>query len=304
MPQYRGYASTDYARAFADAGVTRVLPQSGAILLERSIEGTSARDAMGLYPLFSCPRWAVLGDDLASLEGSLVTVVCVVDPLRPPPSEDIARSCFPHLCSRWKDHIVLRNPGAWQASASAHHRRYARSARRSLTVEPSVVDDVLVREWQSLYAELIVRHDIRGIPNFSRDSLRAQLETPGTLVVTARDDHGTAVAIALFMVDGADAWYHLGASSVAGYAARASFGIFGEAFEELGRRGVERVDLGAAAGISPTAAGGLLAFKTGWSEARLPTWLCGRVLDRSTYVRLCDTRADSGTYFPAYRAPR
>lgn len=305
-PDARAYASEVYARALTEAGVPRLLPESGAWILERDIDAApDRRDGMGLYPLFTCPRWHGLDSDLRSLDDDLVSLVVVTDPFHPPDSEHAARSVFPDLCTRWKDHVVLHDPSQWEGAASAHHRRYARAARRKLDVTRREVDARAVADWQRFYGELIARHEIVGLTRFSLTTLQKHIEHPDVIAFAAADDHGLTVGMALFIVDGALAWYHLGASSPEGYAAKASFGIFSLAFEELARRGVQRIDLGAAAGAGAAATSGLFDFKSGWSEQRLPTWLCGRVHDRGAYEALRQTHpgARETRFFPAYRAP-
>lgn len=305
-PTTRAYASEAYARAFVEAGVPRSLPTSGAWILEREIDGAPGRrDGMGLYPLFTCPRWQNLQDDLRALDGNLVSLVVVTDPFHPPDSEGSARSIFPDLCTRWKDHVVLHDPAQWDGAASSHHRRYARAARRKLDIVRRDVDARAVADWQRLYGELIARHDIHGLTRFSPTTLQKHIEHPDVLAFAATDADDVTVGMALFIVDGDVAWYHLGASSPEGYAAKASFGIFSVAFEDLARRGVRRVDLGAAAGADAASNSGLFDFKSGWSENRLPTWLCGRILDSGAYeaLRLARPGARETRFFPAYRAP-
>ena len=60
-----GYRHALYAASFAEFGRPRPLPRSGGWVLERDIPGTGQRDGMGLYPLFVCPDWNALPDDLA-----------------------------------------------------------------------------------------------------------------------------------------------------------------------------------------------------------------------------------------------
>jgi hypothetical protein len=302
----RAYASKAYADALTDAGVPRLLPESGAWILERAIDDApERRDGMGLYPLFACPRWRGLDSDLRSLDGQLVSLVVVTDPFHPPDSEAAARSVFPDLCTRWKDHVILQGPSDWEGAASQHHRRYARAAQRKLQILRRDVDVRSIADWQRLYGELIARHNIQGLTRFSPEALKKHIEHPDVLVFSATDANDVTVGMALFIVAGDDAWYHLGASSPEGYAAKASFGIFAVAFEELARRGVQRVDLGAAAGANAGANSGLFDFKSGWSENRLPTWLCGRIHDTAAYETLRQQRRGSQetSFFPAYRAP-
>ena len=68
----------------------------------------------------------------------------------------------------------------------------------------------------------------------------------------------------------------------------------------LAARGVQRVDLGGAAGHSD-ASDGLARFKQGWANEEHTAWLGGRILDADGYARCSGTSVKSD-YFPAYRA--
>jgi len=152
--------------------------------------------------------------------------------------------------------------------------------------------------WTALYDNLIQRHAIRGIARFGHDCFARQLTVPGLTAFRAVAD-GETVGMALWIREGADAFYHLAAYSEAGYRAKASFAIFHEALTHLRAEGVERVDLGAGAGRRADADDGLNRFKRGWANATRPAWLCGRILDADRYARLAAGRETA--YFPAYR---
>jgi hypothetical protein len=257
---------------------------------------------MGLYPLCACPDWSHIEADLNDLSGRLVSLVLVTDPFYPPPVDELSR-LFPERSERFKDHCIVDLSVPYERRTSEHHRRYARSARRDLRVERCAATEAVVDDWIALYDDLIARHAITGLTRFSPDIFRLQLALHDMLVFRACDGDG-ASAMALFIRDGDQAYYHLGASSPRGYASRASFGIFAQAFECLAELGVRRVDLGAGPSTPGPERDGLLRFKRGWSTHLLPTWLCGRVLDRTAYDSEIVLRGLSRTqrYFPAYRA--
>jgi GNAT acetyltransferase-like protein len=284
-----------YAASLSEFGRPQPLPRSGGWLLEREIAGGAGRDLMGAYPLFGCADWAALPEDLEELDGP-ISVVVVADPLAEVGEVELRRA-FPDRVVPFKRHQV-RDLDAGH-TLPEHHRRHLRRAAEAVEVE--VCADPLARldDWLALYATLVERHGLTGIQAFSREAFERQLALPGLLAVRA-ERAGAAVGMALWLTDGPDAWYHLGAYSDAGYEVSASYAVFAVALGELRERGVRRVDLGGAAGAAD-ADDGLTRFKGGWATEERVAHLCGRVLDREAYDRLA-AGADTA-WFPAYRAP-
>jgi hypothetical protein len=179
---------------------------------------------------------------------------------------------------------------------SAEHRRRIRSAARQVTVDVVTHPAHHAADWVRLYRALQSRHGFSGAPDFSNESLAAQLSLPGVWLVRAlRDD--LPISMSLWFIDGEQAHYHLGASDAEGYAAHASYATFARAFEVLAANGVRTVDLGGAAG-DRDANTGLARFKRDWATGTRMAWLGGRVLDAAGVERLGGAR---GAYFPAYR---
>jgi hypothetical protein len=78
--------------------------------------------------------------------------------------------------------------------------------------------------------------------------------------------------------------------------------VFASAREYFSQHGCRFLNLGAGAGLGPSA-DGLSRFKQGWSTSTRTAYLCGRVLDRDAYDRLVrDSHRGGSDYFPAYRA--
>jgi len=69
-----GYLHPGYAASLAEFGEPRLLPISGAWVLQRSIGGSPHRDAIGCYPLFGCINWERLSDDLDAIGSDLVAL--------------------------------------------------------------------------------------------------------------------------------------------------------------------------------------------------------------------------------------
>jgi len=295
-----GYAHADYAAALAEFGSPRLLPGCGGWILERPIPRTPYRDAMGCYPLFACPDWPRLRDDLETLGDDLVSLAVVADPFG---EHDPAylRTCFPDVVVPFKEHLVVdlaRSPGTF---VDAHHRRNARKALETLAVERCADPTVLSGDWIRLYSTLVARHDVRGPAAFSAASLTEQLAVPGLTMFRAMRDDET-VGMTLWYVDGGIGYYHLGAYSEAGYRLRASFGLFWRAIEHFAEQGLQWLGLGAAAGVSGAHEDdGLLRFKRGWATGTRTAYFCGRIFDPERYAGVPGTRHAASGYFPAYR---
>lgn len=296
-----GYASAQYAHALAEFGRPRPLTRAGGWLIERPIPGGSGlRDAMGPYPLFSCARWEDMHQDLASLEGELVSLVLVSDPLG---GYDCAllSDLFPDLMRPYKSHYVVELDRPPFARLPTHHRRNLRRALGGVSVEVCTDPWQFLDQWTALYDVLIARHDIRGMTAFSPQSFAGQFQVPGLVALRATEGDAT-VAMHLWVRRGRYAYYHLGAASERGYALRAAYALMHRAIEHFGSAGCEWLDLGAGAGAAAGDGDGLSRFKQGWGTGTMPAYLCGRILDRAAYDWLYRRRAASGSdYFPAYR---
>jgi hypothetical protein len=229
--------------------------------------------------------------------------VVVIDPLANRPPSELAR-LFPDLARPLKEHFVVELDGEPHRSVDAHHRRNARKALRTLSVERSEAPSEWASQWIALYAELIARHEISGIPALSPAALREQLEVPGAVAFRAREADAS-VAMLVWYVVGRAAYYHLGASSPRGYALHASFALFWEALAYFAQLGLTTLELGGGAGAVARADDGLSRFKRGWSTGTRTAYLCGRIFDHRAYAELAarrGTAASASGYFPAYRS--
>lgn len=288
-----GYASTEYASAFATFGLPIRLRASGSWVLRRSIPNTDYYDAMGLYPLMCCENWPALTDDFERLE-NLVSLVCVTDPFSGQDLKTLTVDCGFDFARVYKEHVIL-NPKS--PSLSKHHAYYARKATGDVRVE--VADDPApyLDDWCTLYDELVERHQIAGISAFSRASFERQFSVPGLVVFIAKHA-GCVVGMHLWFEQGDFAYSHLAASSAEGYKRMVAYALHQAAIDYFNGR-IRMLDLGAGAGID-SESDGLLWFKKGWSPDTLPTYLCGKVFRQSVYDSL---GGGDGSFFPAYRNP-
>jgi len=294
-----GYLHQHYAESLSEFGDPLLLPRSGGWLLLRRIEGAQT-DAMGIYPFFACSNWNALPSDFQDLGDSLVSVVVVTDPFGEYDGA-LLRQCFPDAAAPFKSHFVADLAVSNGRATSKHHVRNSEIGLSNVAVEHCADPCAHLDDWVRLYDVLIQRHQISGIRAFSRYSFSQQLETPGMVCFRALRDQRT-VGMILWYVQGAVAYYHLGAYTDEGYELRASFALFHTALDYFSQSGLHFASLGAGAGLTEDLDDGLARFKRGWSTGTRPSYLCGRIFNRSEYDRFKLQRGVGETsYFPAYR---
>ncbi len=294
-----GYAHAEYAASLVEFGTPRFLPRCQGWILERPIAGTTRRDAIGSYPLFSCRDWTRLEHDLADVGTDLVSLMVVPAPLDGC-SRPLLEACFTHV-TPFKHHYIadLAQPPE-QIVKKSHRDTVARALRK---VSVTACADPLSRldRWVQLFDVLAKRHAIAGIRAFSPCAFARQLAVPGLVMFEAIAD-GETVGLDLWYVQGEVAYGHLVAFSERGYELRASYAtkwfmlnyFFGK---------VRWVDLGGGAGYRHDPADGLAVYKSGWSTGTVPAFLCGRIFDRDAYISLTRSTGTVGSaFFPAYRA--
>ncbi len=293
-----GYASAEYARAFAEFGSPRRLEACGGWVLERPIPGSELVDAMGLYPLFTCTDWDALADDVESLRQTAVSLTLVTEPFAPV-GEDSLAGVFDRV-QEFKHHFVTDASVPPADVVKASHMANVRKALRKVDVRVCTDPLELLDEWLGLWGELCRRHSITGMKAFSRESFAAQFAAPGIVGFEARSGD-ELVGLDLWYVDGDVAHGHLVAFSPEGYRLRASYATKWRMLEHFHGK-VAWIGLGAGAGLTSDANDGLSAFKRGWSTGTRSTYLCASVLQPEAYAGLTGGRgAGDPGYFPAYR---
>jgi hypothetical protein len=299
--QVTGYLHGLYGQSLSEFGKPRYLPESGGWILERSIPGSEARDAMGCYPLFACRHWSQLKVDLENIGDSLVCVSLVTDPFGEFAPADLKTS-FPDVAIPFKEHFVVDLSRSLDTLVNSHHRRNARKALREMRVEECETPIDLLDDWTTLYGTLIERHNITGMAAFSRESFATQLRVPGIVVFRAVHQDAT-VGMLLWYGQSNRAYYHLGAYNSRGYELGASFALFDYSIRYFAEHGFAWLNLGSGSGISTSAEQGLSRFKRGWSTGVRTVYFCGRILDRQRYQQILEMRRlPPPRYFPAYRA--
>lgn len=269
-------------------------------MLYRPVPGFDWIDAMGGYPLFSCPRWDALPLDLAALDADVIALSLVSDPFGAP-GPAVLHRWFPDMCEPFKEHFVVDLQQSPARFVDSHHRRNAHKALRHAEIEVLPNAIAAHSDWVGLYQSLCLRHGISGMRAFSPESFWWQLHVPGMVVMQARVE-GEVAGMVLWIQSDDVAYYHLGAYSEAGYSHKVSFAIFWTALEYFGAK-CRWLGLGAAAGLNPQADDGLTRFKRGWATGTRTAYILGRVGDHARYDQLARHfgRVDS-KYFPSYRA--
>lgn len=294
-----GYGHAAYAASLSSVGRPRLLEGSRGWILERPIADSPYRDGMGCYPIFVCENWSQLAADLNKVAG-LVCLSLVTDPFGDCDQAQL-RQAFPHLVISFKQHYVVELSRAYETFVSPHHRRNAHKALTAISVKECASPSDVIDDWIHLYANLTKRHNITGIPAFSRESFAKQLTVPGIRLFRA--DHGDdTVGMIWWYEHGNRSYYHLAAYSDLGYELGASFALFEHSIKYFSQRGFEWLSLGSSPGLDDQRKSGLGRFKAGWSTGTLPSYFCGRIFDHAKYDEIVLTKSAQGNnYFPAYR---
>ncbi|MFK8049351.1 MAG: GNAT family N-acetyltransferase [Halioglobus sp.] len=295
---YPGYACSAYAESWGEFGIPRHFAKSNGWVLERSIPDSTARDAMGCYPIFSCGDWSKLHSDIEDLGDELVSLSMIADPFG---DYDIAhlRECFPDLLVPYKQHYVIDMHRPIDEIVSRHHRRAAGKAQKKIQSEVCPDPASFLDEWIELHENLVAKHDITGMRAFSRSSFKKQLNTPGLVLLKAKCEKETVGAQLWFQHENV-AFGHVLAFSELGYKLGATYALYWFALNYFSDK-VKWCDIGGVAGHKESARDGLGQFKDGWSTGRKTAYLCGRILNRSRYQEL-EKRVNASTdFFPAYR---
>jgi len=294
------------ARSYADAlnqGALVAMPRSEGYLIKRKLPdflASAESDLVSPYPVYACKNWDGLADDIRLLNQDYVTLSLVTDPFFDC-SVEYLKETFPDKCIKFKPHYIIDTSLDLDCNISSHHRRNVRRSLKSVSID--VLDDPyeVIDEWMRLYSNLIERHRIQGVAQFSDASFRKQLRLPGMIATVARFQCDV-VGIALWLLAGNIGYYHLAAYSDRGYELNSSFAIFYESLKYLSAR-TDYVSLGGGAGAKIQENDGLARFKQGWASESRDVYFCGKVLDRDKYQSICGGSSKiHDSFFPAYRA--
>jgi lipid II:glycine glycyltransferase (peptidoglycan interpeptide bridge formation enzyme) len=122
------------------------------------------------------------------------------------------------------------------------------------------------------------------------------------MIVLKANYQGDTIGAHLWFQQGEVAYSHLAAFSPIGYELMASYALYWHALEYFADK-VRWLDLGAGAGVTSKANGGLSQFKRGWSSSQRTVYFCGRIFDHRNYNKIVQAKGIPSTnYFPAYRS--
>lgn len=291
------YASREYAAAFESLARPLYVEALGSTFLLREVPGSGRIDAMGVHPVCVLTlRDASAGLEALRAEGA-VSLVFVTDVLTQPP-ESVLRNAFPRVRPFKRHHLV--DLAGDEPRYVKHHRYEVRRAERLLDCRPFDLVASLP-EWLELYAELVERHQIRGLQNLPRAHFERLAQLPG-LVALAAFEAERMVGAHLFVQHEDLVYSHLAASSPRGYEIGAAYALNDYAIRSFREAGARLLDLGGAAGVRD-AEEGLDFFKRGFATRSERCFLCAAVLDADAYEVLCEERGRSEEFFPAYRSP-
>lgn len=192
---------------------------------------------------------------------------------------------------------------AWRLQAGdlfarmhSHHRRVVRKAQRA-ELELSVQEASSLEEFAALYERTMARLDADAFYLFTPEYWASLSALPLLLVSARREDE----LLASVLCFAAKPWlhYHLGASSDEGRRVGASHLVLYEAASWAREHGYELFHLGGGVGGR---ADSLHEFKSRFDPGAEREFAIGRAIhDETAYHELTEGRADSGSFFPAYR---
>jgi len=300
-PVHEGYRSGKYAQAMDFMGTPHFLCHAGGWLMERPINNTPYCDLTHAYPLFDVDNWSALNREWAALDHEkTVSVTVVCDPFASVPIDTLYQ-IFPDRHQPFKMHYFAALDKEPAQFVSSGHRYKIRRALRDVRVRIEENKELFWEEWCALYASLIEKHGIQGVARFTPDSFKAQLTLPDMHLIRAVRG-GETVAMHLWIEKGDRVYYHLGASTDAGYKVRASYAVMWEALHYFRSKGSRLAVLGGVAGLRENPRDGLARYKRGFATGKLPSMLCGKIINRGLYDRLSkENGVGESAYFPKYR---
>jgi hypothetical protein len=311
------YATEAYARSLSHWGETFRVPEWGCDVLLREVvaapdggavprRGAVPRsgtelvrgvDAAGTYPIAVLPADADLGRGLERLrQHGVISVTLVMDDFHRPPLEELRRHFS--VVRPFKTHHIRRT--ALPFAYDKHHRYEVRRSLHKVMAMPFDLGHQ-VGEWAALYGDLMRRHDLSGIHDFSADHYEALGRMAGVTAIGAFVGE-RLVSAHLWVSDGRCVHSHLAASNSEGYELNAAYAVYDASIRHFAD--AELLNFGGGAGVSDDPSDGLARFKRGFANDTAPAYVCGAVLDAVRYDELVRHNgvAPDTLFFPAYRA--
>ncbi len=176
----QGYGHHQYALCLSEFGEPIYLDRCNGWILKQKIPETNLFDGRGCYPLFTCEKWNRLEEDLSNIK-DLICVYMVLDPFGDYTIEQLNE--WFHVVIPFKHHYILYLNKEYKNSISKHHKRNINKSYKNLEIEFCRKPLIYLDSWIELYSTLIVRHNIKGIAQFSYNYFKKIISSPRPLYI-------------------------------------------------------------------------------------------------------------------------
>ena len=209
----------------------------------------------------------------------------------------------------YKEHYIVDLPSYDFKDLPENHRRNIKRyikedsevtlVSRIVTNKHDGIEDYI----HNYYQNLVKRHNISGVTDYSKGQIRQLIDVPGavlfeTLYYKSIFHIPYTINYSLFYIDGDDVYYHLSAQNDEGYKLASNFVMMHTAITFFKSLGLNKLLLGAVADTS--AGNGLQRFKKGFSTESRWNHIVKYVVNNEKYVELSEGK--TGDYFPLYRS--
>lgn len=305
------YSDPTYIATFKTAGnLCHINNNFAGVMLERSIPNTKFTDLCSIYPFHSSTATDLVAykkDKKIYKElkdKGIISMVLVSNPLKDIVSSHLGFndlenvSGFDTICP-FKTHFIIDLNKS--LILPQNHRRNIRKASEEIEVKNVILTPSNIEEYSDKFADvysvLAERHNITGLPNFSRWQLANQLRVKGTILLEALKE-GKTCGFLLFYLEENNAYYHLGCYTEEGYKVCASYALMDSAIKFFKQIGINTILLGGSSGSGSE--DGLYRFKQGWANSSKQNYLLFKIINPEIYKEL--SKEKSGNYLPLYRS--
>lgn len=295
------YNAKDFADSFsglADLHAQSIKDYSSYFRI-RGIDHTPHKDLFMLAPRLPFENDNAFRGIIDGLRNTyFICAAFVPDPLYCPDENVLKEYC--ERVIPFKTHYIFDY--ANRPDLSKNHERNIRYARKRCDVRRIDLSAHL-DDWNRMWRDLVIRHNMHGWSVFSQKHFESLAAIKGLHAHGAYlTDCEKPDAISLWIEGPQSAVAHLTVCSAAGYKAKANYAIYAQALSDF--RHKEYLDFGCNAGLTDDPEDGLSYFKSGFSNTKRQSYICGIIIKPDIYNRLCASQpVDHDRFFPAYRYP-